>query len=67
MMAHAATFQTNTVDNGLFAALRSRVQAYLLYRETIAQLRALSDRDLADLAIDPSDLAGTAQRAVYGA
>ena len=33
----------------------------------IAQLRALSDRDLADLAIDPSDLAGTAQRAVYGA
>lgn len=67
MMAHAATFQTATADAGLFAALRSRVQAYLLYRETIAQLRALSDRDLADLAIDPSDLAGTAQRAVYGA
>ena len=34
MMAHAATFQTASVDTGLFAALRSRVQAYLLYRET---------------------------------
>ena len=67
MMAHAATFQTATADAGLFAALRSRVQAYLLYRETVAQLRALSERDLADLAIDPSDVVGTAHRAVYGA
>lgn len=67
MMAHAAAFHTAPVDAGLFGALRTRVQAYLLYRETVTQLRALSDRDLADLAIDPSDLVATAQRAVYGA
>lgn len=67
MMAHAAVFHTAAVDTGLFATLRKRFQTYMLYRETLAQLRALSDRDLADLAIEPSDLVGTAQRAVYGA
>jgi uncharacterized protein YjiS (DUF1127 family) len=39
----------------------SRVRAYLRYRDTVAQLSRLSDRDLADLGISRSDIQGIAR------
>ena len=39
----------------------SRVRAYLRYRDTIAQLSRLSDRDLADLGINRSEIRGIAR------
>ena len=39
----------------------SRVRAYLRYRDTITQLSRLSDRDLADLGINRSEIRGVAR------
>jgi uncharacterized protein YjiS (DUF1127 family) len=39
----------------------SRVRAYLRYRDTVAQLSRLSDRDLADLGINRSEIRGIAR------
>lgn len=39
----------------------SRVRAYLRYRDTITQLSRLSDRDLADLGINRSEIRGIAR------
>jgi uncharacterized protein YjiS (DUF1127 family) len=37
------------------------------YRSTVAQLRALSDRDLLDMGIHPADIDSIAKEAAYGA
>ena len=39
----------------------SRVRAYLRYRDTVSQLSRLSDRDLADLGINRSEIRGIAR------
>ena len=39
----------------------SRVRAYLRYRDTVSQLSRLSDRDLADLGINRSEIRGVAR------
>ncbi len=39
----------------------SRVRAYLRYRDTVSQLSRLSDRDLADLGINRSEIHGIAR------
>jgi uncharacterized protein YjiS (DUF1127 family) len=39
----------------------SRVRAYLRYRDTVAQLSRLTDRDLADLGITRSEIRGIAR------
>ena len=39
----------------------SRVRAYLRYRDTVTQLSRLSDRDLADLGINRSEIRGIAR------
>jgi len=69
-MAHASAFSASGTDfdtSGFFAGLRRRFDDYVLYRQTLAELSALTARDLRDLNIDQYDLDGTARRAVYGA
>ena len=48
----------------LFAALIERIRVWRRERETITELQRLSDRDLFDLGIRPSDIRAVAKRAV---
>ncbi len=52
---------------GYIARLRKAWADYRLYRETLVELRALSDRDLADLGISRHALTDIARDAVYSA
>ena len=47
----------------LFAALIERLRIWRRERETLSELRRLSDRDLFDLGICPSDIRAVAKRA----
>lgn len=46
--------------------LMQRVADYRIYRATLSELHALSDRSLADLGLHRSGLRGVALQAVYG-
>ena len=48
------------------SALTQRFADYRVYRQTISQLSALSDHNLADLGLHRSGIAGVASTAVYG-
>lgn len=51
----------------LAGALRDRWRRFRLFRETLRELNALSDRDLADLGIHRSQIGAVAHEAAYGA
>ena len=71
-MAYASELKTNS-GAGLFSALRTAVARlaerrakYRMYRETLAELSGLSNRELADLGLHRSMLTRVAYQAAYG-
>ena len=63
-MRNGAPSSARTEVNATMSAARSvlsRVRAYLRYRDTVTQLSRLSDRDLADLGINRSEIHGIAR------
>lgn len=52
--------------NGLVARLGDARRRYSVYRQTVAELEALNDRDLADLGIARSSITSIATEAAYG-
>ncbi|WP_293573926.1 DUF1127 domain-containing protein [Phaeobacter sp.] len=71
-MAHV--INTPLATSSLFARIRSGLQAIQdrralsrEYNRTLAELNALSDRDLADIGIGRSDIETLAREHVYGA
>ncbi|MEO0912051.1 MAG: DUF1127 domain-containing protein [Pseudomonadota bacterium] len=66
--------QTHAVETGFaaraaafFADLGTRYMKYRLYRETLAELGSLSDRELNDLGLARANLRSIATESVYGA
>ncbi|EPX86569.1 putative small protein [Rubellimicrobium thermophilum DSM 16684] len=51
----------------MWQGLSERVARHRLYRQTLNELSALSDRDLADLGLHRSQIADVAAEAAYGA
>ncbi|MDQ2065012.1 DUF1127 domain-containing protein [Xinfangfangia sp. CPCC 101601] len=51
---------------GLYASLMGALARRRLYNETLAELRQLSDRDLADLGISRFSITELAHEATYG-
>lgn len=47
----------------LFAALIERVRIWRRERETLSELKRLTDRDLTDIGIHPADIEAIARRA----
>ena len=56
----AALFGTGTVTS-----IRSRVGQYRVYRQTLSELQALSQRELSDLGIHRSMIRSIAHEAAY--
>lgn len=56
-----------TAGEGLVARLGVALADWRLYRRTLAELDALSDRDLADLGLFRHDIPRIARETVYGA
>lgn len=52
---------------GTFAELKRRFADYRRYRQTLAELSALSDRDLEDLKLSRFTIKSVAWESVYGA
>jgi uncharacterized protein YjiS (DUF1127 family) len=50
----------------MFEVLKSRVSAWKRYNRTVSELNALSNRDLADLGINRSDIARIAAQSARG-
>lgn len=66
-MAYAtATLHDINPAAGLVARLRDGLAAYRVYRKTLGELAALTDRELADLGISRFNIAEVARGAVYG-
>ncbi|MAC77544.1 MAG: hypothetical protein CML66_05715 [Rhodobacteraceae bacterium] len=61
-MAHEPALLRNLMDR--FVARRARNK---VYRETLAELRSLSDRDLSDLGLARSNISSVAWEAANGA
>ena len=53
--------------SGLWARLSKRLADNQLYRQTLDELDALSDRDLADLGLSRMQIREVAHESVYGA
>lgn len=53
------------ISNGV-ASLHAAHARRAIYRRTLAELRALSDRDLADMGINRFDIEDLAYEAAYG-
>ncbi|HQU68416.1 MAG TPA: DUF1127 domain-containing protein [Albidovulum sp.] len=52
--------------NGLVTRISDARRRYRVYRQTVAELNALNDRDLADLGIARSSITSIATEAAYG-
>ena len=52
--------------NAFLARLSDQRRRYRVYRQTIGELNALNDRDLADLGINRSMIEAIATEAAYG-
>jgi uncharacterized protein YjiS (DUF1127 family) len=61
----SAATPTFSQASGLLSKLVARYKAYRLYRETFDGLNALSNRELADLGLNRSELRAVAQEAAY--
>lgn len=70
-MAYANTSAERASAPGRFARLisdlASRWARYTVYRDTLRELRALGDRDLADLGLHRAMIRRVAYEAAYGA
>ena len=64
-MTHALTYE---LDNGtsLLGRARKALADYRLYRQTLAELVALSDRELSDLGLSRLSIRQVAHESVYG-
>jgi uncharacterized protein YjiS (DUF1127 family) len=60
--------QTSAADRitGLFAGFSAALQRRRVYNQTLNELRALSNRELADLGIARAMIASIAREAAYG-
>ena len=66
-MANVATFEGGLGEaGGLLARVRKALGDYRTYRATIAELDALSERELADLGISRLSIRDIAYDSVYG-
>lgn len=65
-MAYALTINSGANGSGVFDRARDAVARYRTYRETVGELRALNDRELADLGIVRANVSDVARSAVYG-
>lgn len=65
-MAHALTYE-HSRGLGTLARARKAFADYRLYRQTLDELDALSDRELADLGISRLNITTIARDAAYGA
>jgi uncharacterized protein YjiS (DUF1127 family) len=69
-MAHAMTFDPGASGfggaAGLVARARKALADHRLYRQTVAELEALSDRDLSDLNVARFAINDVARASVYG-
>lgn len=70
-------FATDIRTKGAESSLRNRISAFFVtlaerreqsrvYRDTLAELQRLTDRDLADLGIAPANIRQVAYEAAYG-
>lgn len=68
-MAHATqkTFTAHLADlaSDKFTDLSERWSRYTVYRRTLAELKQLSTREMADLGMNPSTLKSIAYEAAY--
>ncbi|AJE47933.1 DUF1127 domain-containing protein [Celeribacter indicus] len=51
---------------GVFKTVAERYARYRVYRETVAELSGLSDRDLSDLGLSRASIRAVAHTAAYG-
>ena len=70
-MAYVSASRRETVSIGdrivaLFKVMNQAMQRRLVYVQTLEELNALGDRDLADLGIERNDLRTVARQAAYG-
>lgn len=66
-MTQVLHFPTTAAPMGFLARFSAVVANYRLYRETLAELESLSDRELSDLGIARTSIRGIARESVYGA
>jgi uncharacterized protein YjiS (DUF1127 family) len=68
-MANAMTYELGSTTAGLgwLGSLRRTLADYRLYRRTLGELEALSERELADLGISRLSVRQIAYDSVYGA
>ena len=66
-MAHTLTYELEPRLRPGCARLRKAVTDYRLYRQTVAELGALNDRELGDLGISRFAIRQVAHDSVYGA
>ena len=67
-MASTTSFDTTRRgDHGLLAGVRRAFTDYRLYRQTLAELETLSDRELRDLGLSRLSIRQVAYDSVYGA
>lgn len=69
-MAYSQISQGSNAQSGarassFFDAIAERVRRYRTYRQTLAELEALSDRELADLGLHHSMIRACAYSAAY--
>lgn len=62
-----STLAPTWTAQGWFARVRKAFEDRALYRRTLAELNALTDRDLKDLGMVRHDIASIARETVYGA
>lgn len=69
-MAYAANYNASAVNTArgasFFAGLLVKFSQYMLFRKTVAELSALSNRELSDLGLSRSGIKASAIEAVYG-
>lgn len=64
-ITHAGSTGWSARLTDFFADLRTRFERRKVYRETLSELRALEDRDLADLGLNRTMLKRIAYQAAY--
>lgn len=65
--SRAATFSPADRFSGLLAQVKAAFARRAVFTQTLRELNALSDRELADLGIARADITTIAREAAYGA